>query len=139
MEYGAHAITLGTHLANLLPTGATYAKETSFLGTRIATPAVGDAPATTTPASIMTTGSTFSLGYTAQKLAEDLATSMIAIGLGPRDDSMLRHTLNHLSTPTSADVLDHLRRADSLQHNTSLAEGALAAQSSSHSSNKLTR
>ena len=138
MEYGAQAIPLGTHLANLLPTGTTYKEETGFMGTRVITPATATVQAVTGPASIKTSSSTFSLGYTATKLAEDLATSMIAIGLEPRDDSMLRHTLNHLKAPSTADILDHLRKADSLQHNTSLAEGALAAQSPSTSSTKAT-
>jgi len=135
-EYGSRVITLGTRLANMLPTGATYTEETGFMGTRVVTPATGTVAAVTTRASIKTSFSTFLHGYTATKLVEDLATSMIAIGLEPRDDSMLHHTLNHLKDPSTVDILDHLRKADSLQHNTSLAEGALAAQSPSTSSTK---
>ncbi|KAJ2928242.1 hypothetical protein H1R20_g8861, partial [Candolleomyces eurysporus] len=128
-DYGARAISLASRLASLLPIGSSYEKETTKptaakIGTEDVTIHELEKP------------SSFKPGYTAEDLAMDLAIAMIPIGLG-KEDTMLQHTLNHLgSNLTSQTALEHLRKADTLVRNASLAEGTSAAALSAASNKK---
>lgn len=135
-DFGSRCLALGARLTSLLGKGAAYQQETTSIITVNVVTGTGTT-ASTSPRTFndLTAASTHSLGYTAADLARDLALSMIPIGLG-KEDGNLRHTLNHLpSSSDTNDLLDHLRKADSLSRNTLLAEGtsstALAAAKNS--------
>jgi len=131
-DFGLCCMALSSRLTALLPQEAEYLPETTqTITTSSQTTSAG---ATTTIQSTgrgadeLLTPSAFEEGYTAAHLACNLALSMIPIGLG-KDDTILHNMLNHISTGDDdpLEVLEHLRKADSLTHNTQLAEGMSAA------------
>lgn len=116
-DFGSRALALGARLANLLPSPPVYTASSYVRATNTYT------------------ASTYTDGYSAAKLTEDLALSMIAIGLIGKDDEMLRHTLNHLdeSTMNASEILKHLRKSDVLKQNTANAEASALRASGSTS------
>ena len=131
-DFGSRCMAHASRLTALLPQGAEYLPETTQTVT-ISSQTTSDGATTTIQSTSrgaheLLTPSAFEEGYTAAHLARDLAISMIPIGLG-KDDTILRNTLNHISTgdDNPLEVLDHLRKADSLARNTQLAEGTSAA------------
>ncbi|KAJ2911346.1 hypothetical protein MD484_g9068, partial [Candolleomyces efflorescens] len=118
-DFGTRAISLASRLASLLPTGPEYTKEQTESGT------VGSGQTAATR-EILSSPSKFTKGYSAYDLAMDLAIAMIPIGLG-KDDTMLQHTLNHLGADLDGKTaLEHLRKADTMNRNSQLAEGTSA-------------
>ncbi|KAJ2911392.1 hypothetical protein MD484_g9019, partial [Candolleomyces efflorescens] len=132
-EYGARTMALGSRLAALLPSGSSYTQEaTRTVALYTLSPANPTVGATTTVSGVrdgeeLATPSTYNKGYS----ADDLAMSMLILGLGSNDENLC-HTLNHLELGDDPKVIfDHLIKADTLIRNTQLQEStasALAAQ-----------
>jgi hypothetical protein len=137
-EYSVHAMALASHLVSAIPEGSKYTPEIYPQGIHIATFSQKKVEfgATATVKSLepiqdTVIPSTYLAGYQARQLIQDLAASMIPIGLPP-DNEALCHTLNHVDLGTGTNmVLEHLCKSDSLACSTrpqgTSATAALAA------------
>ena len=128
-QYGSHAIELASRLVAQLPAGPKYTPEiVKRVDVKYGT---GDAVYTTTYNHIENgKESSYVAGYTAENLAQQLALSMIPIGLGDSElDRFLRNMLNHLdkSSSDSNSTLEHLKCALTLSRNVAMMEGTTAA------------
>ncbi|KAJ3527988.1 hypothetical protein NMY22_g9579 [Coprinellus aureogranulatus] len=134
-DYGSRCMALASRLTALLANGPRYVAEGSKA---VKVPAVSDGKVVGEKDMMeLTSPSYYREGYLASHLARDLGLSMIPIGLA-KEDTILRNMLNHIDADDKEPfaILDHLRKADSLIHNSQLAEGTSAALQASNTPKK---